>query len=131
MTEADPAPSGGAASPEPAHLSVVRYPGWSDGLRAYRILVDGEEVGSVRVGKTLRVAVEPGTRTVEARIDWCASRPVTAVFAPGRVVTLQVYPGLEGLSVFLAPVFLLFRRREYLKLERVSGGGRPPQRPAD
>lgn len=98
-------------------------------LRTYRVHVDGEDVGGVRRGRELTVEIEPGVRTVTAHIDWCGSRPLTIAAGPGERVELSVRNGLDGWRGVLVFVVVFWHRHEYLVLEHVRGGGRPPQRP--
>jgi hypothetical protein len=112
-----------------ALLIVHRDGGWNDVLRAYRIVVDGREVGGVRRKGEIRVPLEPGVHTVEAKVDWCGSPPVTVAAGPGEQVELLVRNGLEGWRAFLVFVTVFWRTDQYLELVHVSGGGRPPQRP--
>jgi hypothetical protein len=65
---------------------------WRDRLRPYRIVVDGETVGSVADGTTEEVSVAPGRHTLRLRIDWASSPEVEFVVADGEQVTLRCRP---------------------------------------
>jgi hypothetical protein len=86
---------------------------WLDRLRAYRVLIDGEEVGAVRDGGTCRVPVSPGLHGVELRVDWARSEPTVVEVPRGQVVTLEC----RGPSQFTAPYWLTWGRRRYLRLD--------------
>ena len=87
-------------------VAVRREPGSSSILRAFRVLVDGKEVGRLRRDGELGVDVEPGTHAVQIRIDWAGSKPLEVTVGPGEVVRLVCEPApfIQGLiSIFRAP----------------------------
>ena len=75
-------------------IRVYRPSGYYvNAVRSYRIFVDGEEVGSVRPGKSLDLQVEPGPHVVQGSLDWGGSREVSVDVDAGETVTLAVLPG--------------------------------------
>lgn len=95
-------------------LTVTRKAGgWRDRARAYTLEVDGVAVGKVGNGKTVSVALSPGSHRVQLRIDWCAS-PVVIVDG-GRDEKLVCEPGGNSL---MALIDVLFRPGDYINLER-------------
>lgn len=94
----------GAAIAEEAHTSsmddahgmiVVRRPlaEWRDLRRAYRIKIDGELVGTLRVGQQLSIEVPFGTHRVQASIDGLRSNGVDVDISGSWGVRLDVAPG--------------------------------------
>jgi hypothetical protein len=72
----------GAALPQ-ATIQVSR-PRGRDGLRAYRVVVDGRPVAKLRQGRTCAVAVAPGHHRLYLRLDWWLRCPeVEVALAPG------------------------------------------------
>jgi hypothetical protein len=59
----------GAASPQ-AMIKLSRPPRGRDGLRAYRVVVDGRPVAKLRRGRTCAIAVGPGRHRLYVRLDW-------------------------------------------------------------
>lgn len=104
-----------ASGGEAAATIIVRRPAplWRDGLRRYRIQVDGEEIGKVRGGDEVAVTVAPGRHSIRARIDWTGSPDVDVDVAAGEHVVLTVEPA--GSSLRLDQVFGSDR---YLTLKR-------------
>lgn len=51
-------------------LEIIRKRGWYGKLRALRLFVDGEEIGSVGDGETVLVALNPDAKTLKGRMDW-------------------------------------------------------------
>lgn len=114
---------GGGPSAEAARLGhgtvvLSRVQGsYRDALRGYAVLLDGARVGSIRRGQTLRFAVPSGAHQLQLKIDWCASRPLTALVEPGRTVCFVCSPGgdaSEGLAAVGA------RRGDYITLQQTQ-----------
>ena len=61
----------------------------ADVLRAYRVLIDGAEVGEIRRGQTVDYDVAPGAHKVHLEIDWCASHTVALDLAAGQEAQLE------------------------------------------
>lgn len=104
-------------------LTVRRERAWTDRWRRYRILVDGVEVGHLRQGEALSVTVEPGPHELQARIDWCGSRPLV-VDCRAHDVEVTVRGALRGWRMLFAAATVRRRPDEYLVLEpRDLAGG--------
>jgi hypothetical protein len=94
-----------AASPErpssgQARLVVERKGGtYADRLRAYRVLVDGQHVASVRDGEVVATPIDAGEREVELRIDWARSRRLQVKAVPGGEIRLAASPNARPWSV--------------------------------
>ncbi|MFE2582928.1 hypothetical protein [Streptomyces sp. NPDC059378] len=106
-TEAGKSDDGGgpsAVAAPPGHGTVVlsRVRGsYRDALRRYAVLLDDAQVGSIGRGQTLRLEVPSGAHQLQLKIDWCSSRPLTALVEPGRTVCFISSPGgdaSEGLA---------------------------------
>ena len=85
-------------------------------LRAYKILVNGQPVGKVDNGGVLDLPLEPGVHQVSAKIDWCASPPMSVTIASGGVVELELgcNEGVwGGLGLLIA---LVFQSQKFLYL---------------
>jgi hypothetical protein len=91
-----------------------------DILRAYRIIVDDEEVGKVRSGRTIEVPVEPGRHQVRAALGYVAGGDVGSEvydleLRDGEVAELVVQP--LGSPIY-KPGDIGARRTSYLELVR-------------
>ncbi len=79
---------------------------WRDKFRAYKIVVDGETVGSVRDGASAEVPVDPGHHTLRLTIDWASSPMVEFDIAQGQRSTFRCRPSGGAASfwhAFLKP----------------------------
>ncbi len=66
-----------------------------DLFRAYRVLVDGEDMGEVKRGQSRLVHVAPGRHEVHLAIDWCRSPSIEVDVAPGENVKLACWPKFQ------------------------------------
>ncbi len=73
-----------------ARLTIIRKPRMVDLFRAYCIFINGAEVGRLRRGGRMTHETPPGWITVQARIDWCESKPLVLTLKPGDDVALTV-----------------------------------------
>lgn len=105
---------------EDAGTVTVRRPAgpYRDARRAYRVVVDGTERGTVRPGGSLEVTLAPGRHVVRAAIDWTGSPDVAVDLVPGGRVTLVVRPAGQALTALLQAL----TRRRYLALGPDAGG---------
>ena len=56
-------------------ISVVRPWAYFGFVRPLNIYIDGENVGSIRVRKSVFFTVSPGSHLVTVSMDWCKSKP--------------------------------------------------------
>lgn len=75
-------------------IVVTRPQGfYQDALRRYKILIDGEDAGSLKRGEVLQHTVQAGPHDVAAKIDWSGSPTTQVDVPPGGTVHLKVGPG--------------------------------------
>jgi hypothetical protein len=76
--------AGVSMRPMPAAIHVDRQAGgYTDRARAYKVLVDSEERGTVKQGEGVEIEVEPGSHEVQVRIDWAGSRTLEVDLTEG------------------------------------------------
>jgi hypothetical protein len=97
-------------------LTVQRDKGWADKIRKYRILLDGAEIGRLGEGEVLHQQITNGPHVIEAKIDWCGSRPLH-FNAQSEDKVVLVRSALRGWRLLLGIFYVLFNRRGYLLLE--------------
>jgi hypothetical protein len=69
-------------------IIVRRSDSFVDGMRKFKVLVDGEVVGKVARKKQVEVEVEPGQHEVQMKLDWGKSEPMTVDASAGDVPLL-------------------------------------------
>src|SRR5687767_12871512 len=98
-------------------LQLERDSTYTDRVRAYKVLVDGLEVGTIKNGSTETFTVAPGRHDVMLKIDWATSPPLTIDVSPGGTVRLSCRPRANPLTGLY---YATFGRNKYLRLEPVS-----------
>jgi hypothetical protein len=83
------------------------------------MLLDGIEVGQIAEGEVLNLEIEAGEHEIEARIDWCSSRPLRFQVESSHQ-TILVRSALRGLRLPLALFYVLFFSGEYLELDLIE-----------
>jgi hypothetical protein len=104
-------------------IELTRAAGhWVDRARAYKVFVDGQEVGRIRPGRTDRYPVAPGTHRLQLRIDWCASRWWDVDVPDGGQVTYECRPNAKFYNVLW---MIIGRAGDYVALHPAGAG--PPR----
>jgi hypothetical protein len=84
-------------------LAVVRLKRASemaDLLRTYTIVVDGNDVGTIRRGKEVTFEVAPGQHRMWLRIDWCESNALEFL-SDGTPLEFECGSNFRGWRAFL------------------------------
>ena len=71
-------------------IRLVRPALFVDLVRSYRILLNGKEAGKIRHNSTLEIRAPAGPVTIEARLDWVRSQPLTIDAVPGQTLEIEV-----------------------------------------
>lgn len=58
-------------------IIVNRKRQWNNRLRQIGIYVDGQKIGTIANGEIKTFEIPDGDHSIEAKIDWCSSRPVS------------------------------------------------------
>ena len=87
---------------------------WRDRARAYKLNVDGVEVGAIRSGQTITVPLEPGMHRVALALDWCTSPELQLSGDADHALRCKA-----GGHSFMAGVDIIFRSNRYISLEKV------------
>lgn len=97
-------------------IILSRDSGWTDRIRKYRILIDGQQAAEIANGQTIRLEVAPGPHTLQARIDWARSGVVSFNGESGNNI-FQVRSNLRGWKVVLAGIYAFIPSR-WIRLEK-------------
>ena len=94
-----------------------------DMLRAYRILINGQQVGKLRRGGSLTLIHPEGRAVIEARIDWCSATPLAVMVGPETNTVIEVANSNGMAGAMMASDVL--DPTNYLTLTLISGGEAP------
>jgi hypothetical protein len=98
-------------------LRIVRGSGYADRIRRYKIYINGAQVGTIARNALLDLEVPCGPLTVDARIDWGRSQPLTIDARPDRRIEIDVS---NHWGALLALWGITFGFRSYLILKRLD-----------
>ena len=101
-----------------AILRIKRDAGWHDKLRAYKLFLDGAKVGLLKEGEQLTLRIPSGNYRIIAKIDWCSSPEVECDISENETIEFRCCSALRGFQLVFAPLFVLFFKNRYLKLDR-------------
>ena len=90
-----------------AKLLVTRPRHVGDGIRKYRILIDGDQVSSIGPGQTIQIDLPPGSHELTARIAWVGSQRVPIKGGPEATYHLIVGPNKHVLRLMVTAALLL------------------------
>ncbi len=96
-------------------MKITRVNGSADKLRAYKVLVDDAEVGTIKDGETKQFPVADGKHTVKLKIDWCSSQPIS-FDRSGNQVSFEC----GSSSVLRAAFCAFFNTKDYMWLKQVG-----------
>jgi hypothetical protein len=97
-------------------LRLVRRSGYVDAFRLYKIFVNGTQVSTIARNSTVELELPSGPLTIEARVDWGRSKPLTIVAAPNEKIEVEV---ANHWGALLAIWAITFGSGSYLKLTRI------------
>jgi hypothetical protein len=70
-----------------------------DLFRAYRVMVDGDDVGEVNRGQSRLFNISSGQHEVHLGIDWCRSPSIEVDVTSGDTVGLVCWPKFQAWQV--------------------------------
>ena len=75
-----------------AVIELRRENGWVDGLRAWKVLIDGAIAGSILRRRTETFEVPPGEHTIQLKISLWGSHPLPLILRAGERAILTCRP---------------------------------------
>ena len=102
-------------------LRLTRDSGYADRARAYKVILDGAEIGEIRNGETRDYPISAGRHELRLKIDWCGSNVVEFTAEGDAPTVFQVKSNLRGAHALLTFWYTFFARNSYLSIEQTSG----------
>jgi hypothetical protein len=97
-----------------ARVTITRGTAYVDRARAYKIMLDGQEVGRIKNNTSETIPVPAGPHELFLKVDWASSPTATFDAAPGQEVRYACRPTSNA---FLALITSVFARKNYITLE--------------
>ena len=98
-------------------LNINRVTSYLDRIRAYKIVLDGVEVGQITAGESFDMTISPGEHRILLKIDWCRSNMLDFTAQAGAEVTLNCGSSLTGWRIFMVFLYVSFLRDKYLWIQ--------------
>jgi hypothetical protein len=86
---------------------------YQDRARAYKVMLDGQEVGRVKRGESVSFDAAPGAHQLQMKIDWATSEPLDIQVAPGQDLRFECWPNAKPLT---ALYWITVGRSKYIGL---------------
>lgn len=96
-------------------ITITRASTYPDRLRAYKVMLDGLEIGTIKNGQTETFSAPAGTHELHLKIDWTTSPSHRFDLAPGEEARFMCRPRGNAIT---AIGYAMFARNKYLVLER-------------
>ena len=89
---------------------------WADVARAYKVLIDGAEVGEISNGETKQFELSEGSHSLQLKIDWCSSQEKRFEIKNGETIMATCAPAKKP---FIIGVFIytFFKKDRYIDLK--------------
>jgi len=97
-------------------ITITRDSGYADRLRAYKIILDGENVGSISNGEKVDLNVPAGEHELYLKIDWARSNKLNFRFDDKQIDFIVSSP-MRGGRVVMAFIYTFFLFNKYIKLD--------------
>ncbi|MDC6350896.1 hypothetical protein PP178_04985 [Zeaxanthinibacter sp. PT1] len=86
-------------------LIIERPSHWMTREKAYRLFINGKQLGSIKNGETIQYSIEPGNHILKTDIDWFRSHTMVFEIQPDEKKVLKVDGAKYG--ALLLPFYLL------------------------
>ena len=96
-------------------IIIKRVTGYADMIRAYKVFFDGTKIGEIRQGESKQFPVQEGKHTLQLKIDWCTSEPVSFDLAD-KPITFKCGSKNPLKTMFSA----FFKTKDYMWLKRIE-----------
>lgn len=100
-------------------IRISRTTAFADKVRAYRVLIDGQEVAQIHDGQTIEIPVSSGRHSIVGKIDWCGSETLIFEVRPGMTTYFSLNSNVTGWRSMFGMLYLTLWKNEYLKLQPV------------
>ena len=95
-------------------VTITRGTAYVDRARAYKIMLDGQEVGRIKNNTTETISVPAGSHELFLKVDWASSPVQSFDVTPGGEVRFVCHPTANA---FFALIQSILSRKNYITLE--------------
>ncbi len=105
-----------------SRIVLRRSSEWINRLRSFKVIIDGQQLGSIANGATSDFRLSPGKHLVQCKVDWCGSRAFEVDLKEGENAYLLVKNGMKYYMQIVLPLFVLIGLNLYFSF---SGTPKP------
>ena len=101
-------------------LKINRMDDTAAKFRKYKIIVDGENKGTIKNGKIVEIPIQPGDHELYLKIDWGRSNKIAFKIADGEQVQFRCCYRGNGANFIRMFYYTFINPQKYLLLEEVN-----------
>jgi hypothetical protein len=98
-------------------IRLKRDSGFTDRLRAYKVILNGNAIGEIKNGEEREFNVASGRHQLYLKIDWCRSN-IIDFETHGNLVEFECGSNLRGIKTLLSIIYITVLRNQYIWLEQ-------------
>lgn len=101
-------------------LTVFRKSEYIGKAREYKIILDEENIETIKSGEFIEIPVKPGSHELYLKVDWCQSNKIFFTIEQGGKLNVQCRFRGDWYNMICFLYYTLFKYKEYLLLEEVD-----------
>ncbi len=98
-------------------INIKREKQYADGMRKYKILLDGEEIDTISRGEEKEFQIFPGKHKIQLEIDWCKSNEIEFEIKSNENLNFLCGSNAKDSGFFSLFRYLTVWRNNYLYIE--------------
>lgn len=105
---------------ETSKINVKRESQYTDYMRKYKIVLDGEEIDTISKGEEKELQIFPRNHKIQLKIDWCKSNEIEFEIKRNENLNFLCGSSAKGWKFFSDFLYLTVWRNKYLYIELVK-----------
>ena len=99
-------------------LVLTRKSEFVNRARSFKVMIDGQQAGTIRNGGAEEFHLTPGQHQVICKIDWCSSREYSVDIKEGETTYLQVGSAMKYYWHLATPLLIFLGINLYLTITK-------------
>ncbi len=101
-------------------LKISRIADTASKYRKYKIIVDDDNMGTIKYGEIVEIPVQPGEHELYLKIDWCRSNKIAFTIAYGEPLQFRCCYRGDCTNALQGLYYVFIKPHEFLLLEEVN-----------
>lgn len=94
-------------------IEIKRGESWADRYRKYKVILNGEKIGTIGAKETFEHQLDPGRHTLYLKIDWCRSKKIEFEIQSNEILRFKC-GGLSDSKLLATLWYITFGKNNYL-----------------